>query len=439
MDEFETLIAERRDVNAELVAILDAAKADKRDLTDDEQERYDALEARFDVLDAQIRRIERQQERERRLELDEDTAEAVDVIEDTAAVARRLDQPSGDWQSFGEFLGAVAASNSPGGETDPRLYQGASGASSGVPSDGGFLVGRDYSTALLARAAVESSLLGRTNRIPIGPNSDSLEAPVVDETSRANGSRWGGVQVFRKHEAATVAASKPKFGLIELRLEDLSGLAYATERLLQDATALEAIMGQAFSEEFAFKIDDEIHSGTGAGEMLGFMNAAALVTVAKEGGQAAATVVYENIVNMWARCLARGRANAIWTYNQEIEPQLFTMALAVGTGGVPVYLPPGGIQNSPNGSLLGRPMVPIEQASALGTTGDLSLVDLSDYVVIEKGGLQAASSMHVRFIYDEMTFRWTWRINGQPAMQSALTPYKGAGTLSRYVTLATRA
>jgi HK97 family phage major capsid protein len=102
-------------------------------------------------------------------------------------------------------------------------------------------------------------------------------------------------------------------------------------------------------------------------------------------------------------------------------------------------MPAGGISGSPFNTILGRPLIPIEQASTLGTVGDLVLADLSQYVIIEKDGLQAASSMHVRFIYDEMTFKFTMRVNGQPKLKSAITPANGTNTQSPFVALATRA
>jgi hypothetical protein len=89
---------------------------------------------------------------------------------------------------------------------------------------------------------------------------------------------------------------------------------------------------------------------------------------------------------------------------------------------------------------MGVPIRPIEQASAIGDVGDILLANFSEYVYIEKDGegLQFDESMHVRFIYDEMAFRWIYRINGQPIGQAPVTPYKGANTTSAFVTLAAR-
>jgi HK97 family phage major capsid protein len=116
------------------------------------------------------------------------------------------------------------------------------------------------------------------------------------------------------------------------------------------------------------------------------------------------------------------------------------MTLGVGAGGLPAYMPPGGLSVAPYGTLKGRPIIEIEQCAALGTVGDIMLVDLSQYLTIEKGGLQSASSIHVQFVTDETAFRFVMRNNGQPLWDSPLTPYKGTtSTLSPFITLATRA
>jgi len=138
--------------------------------------------------------------------------------------------------------------------------------------------------------------------------------------------------------------------------------------------------------------------------------------------------------------VAPSRLNSVWLINQEIEPQLDTLAVPVGTGGFPVYMPPGGIADAPYGRLKGRPVIAIEQCQALGDAGDIILADFSQYMIADKGGVQSASSMHVLFTTDEMTFRFIYRVDGQPLWNSALTPYKGtSNTLSPFVTLGARA
>lgn len=346
--------------------------------------------------------------------------------------------------SFGEQLCAIRDAASAQGmlNIDPRLNQAAiTGSGTTIGSEGGFLVQEDYASEILRLAHSGSQIVSRVRKIPIGANSDGLTINVIAESSRATGSRWGGVQVYRKAQGAQGTASKPTLRQVKWSLKKLFGLWYATDELLADSTAMENIAQTAFSEEIAFVIEDEIINGDGASQMKGILNSQAMVTVAKESGQAAKTIEKENIDKMFSRCWAPSRMKAIWLYNQDIEPQLFSMTQDVGTGGVPVYLPPGGtLANSPYGSLYGLPTIPVEHCQTLGTKGDLLLVDLTQYIMIEKGGVKADSSIHLRFDYDETVFRWIVRNDGQTPWDQALTTaHGGASTkLSPFIALATR-
>jgi HK97 family phage major capsid protein len=218
-------------------------------------------------------------------------------------------------------------------------------------------------------------------------------------------------------------------------------LCYATDELLDDASALEGVIRSSFASEFGFLLDDAIINGLGTGQPLGILNAGCLVSVSKETGQKASTIVAENVINMYSRLFASSRGNAVWLINQNIEPQLFQMSLAIGTGGIPIYMPAGGLSGLPYGTLFGRPVLAIEQAASLGTVGDIIFADLAGgYILAEKGGVKSDVSIHMRFDYDESVFRFVMRVDGQPVRATALTPYKGAtSTQSHFVALATRA
>jgi HK97 family phage major capsid protein len=126
--------------------------------------------------------------------------------------------------------------------------------------------------------------------------------------------------------------------------------------------------------------------------------------------------------------------------NQNALPQLYTMSLAVGTGGAPVYMPAGQASSSPYSTLFGRPVIPIEQCATLGDAGDIILGDFNNgYILAEKsGGIQQDISIHVRFIYDESCYRFVYRVDGQPMLASAITPFKSTDTLSHFVILEAR-
>lgn len=430
-------IAEMKQKRAELIkearSILETVEKENRTLTDEEEQKLKSLNAEIDKRQTEIEFEERQQRLEAELNMRD--SEPIRNEPKNSDLSGNEDK----FRSFGEQMMAVYRAACPNGRVDSRLTtRAASGLSESVPSDGGFLVQQDFVGELLKRAYNTGVIASKCRKIPLSTNSNGLKINAINETSRANGSRWGGIQTYWENEADQLIGSRPKFRVMDLNLKKLTGLCYITDELLTDAAALESVLMQGFAEEFGFKIDDAIISGNGAGQPLGILNSDALVKVAKESGQAAGTITVENIVKMWSRMWGRSRKNAVWLINQDLEPQLYTMALAIGDSGVPVYMPANGLAGKPYSTLFGRPVIPIEQCSGLGTLGDIILADFSQYLLIDKGGINAASSIHVRFLYDESVFRFIYRVDGQPIWNKPLTSYKGSSSLSPFVALADR-
>ena len=363
------------------------------------------------------------------------------------------DEADNDFANAGEFLLAVKNAATPGASSDPRLKSRSSedgyavtgirsavkanGLNEAIPSQGGYLVQNGLAAGLIERMYTVGQVLSRVSKDPVGPNSNGMTYNALDETSRADGSRFGGVLGYWLAEAGTKLATKPKFRQLDLKLKKVIAAAYATDELLQDATALESWLVRNVPEELRFKVEDAIINGDGAGKPLGILAGPGRVEIAKETNQAADTENYTNVIKMWARLWVGSRANAVWFVNQDVEQQLAQMALAVGTGGIaPQFVGYGsdGVMR-----IFGRPVVAIEYAATVGDAGDIILADMSQYQMIEKGGVQSASSIHVQFLTDETTFRWVYRCDGQPIWNSALTPFKGSNTVAPVITLAARA
>lgn len=191
-------------------------------------------------------------------------------------------------------------------------------------------------------------------------------------------------------------------------------------------------------EKIDSRVNTAILRGTGVGQPLGYLNSGALITVAATSSQTADTVNFNNIVSMYTRMTDEGKRRAVWIVNGDVEAQLMTMQFP-GTGtAVPAYLPPGGLSVAPYGTLLGRPVVPVEAASALGDVGDISFVDLSQYMsVVKSGGVRQDVSIHLFFDYDITAFRFVLRVGGQPWWNTAITRLNGLSR-SPFVTLAAR-
>jgi HK97 family phage major capsid protein len=127
--------------------------------------------------------------------------------------------------------------------------------------------------------------------------------------------------------------------------------------------------------------------------------------------------------------------------NQFALPQLFQLNQAVGTGGALTFMPQGGQSGLPYSTLLGRPIIETEYNPFPGSTGDILLADMSQYALVDKGGVQSATSIHVAFATDQMVFRITYRVDGKPLWHKPVTAYQGGTnnlTISPFVALATR-
>ena len=349
------------------------------------------------------------------------------------------------WKSMGEQLMAVR-NHAAGRGFDKRLNPSAewmqkvaTGLGEAVDSDGGFLLAPQFAEGIREIMHTEENLLDRTDSMPTTSNNMTLRA--IDETSRATGSRRGGVRGFWADEGDPLTGSKPKFRKIRGELHKLTVLVYATEELLEDAgPGLESYVQKAAAEEINFLTGDAILNGEGAGKPQGILESDALVTIAKEAGQPAATIVAENIAEMWKRLHASARSNAIWLINQDTERQLDLMNVAIGTAGQLLYMPPGGLTAARYATLRGRPVIETEFNPTLGTVGDIVLCDMKQYLTfVKSGGIKSAMSMHVEFLTDQMVYRFTYMVDGQTWWNSPLTPFKGTATQSPFIALATRA
>ncbi len=364
-------------------------------------------------------------------------APQISAVRDLAA-----ENPTRGFANLGHFAAEIMRACTPGAGGPSALLAPLSagqGMNQAVGSEGGFLVPQQFSDQIWdGLNQANQSLYGMCDQYPV--DGDSLTFPANAETSRANGSRYGGVRAYWLSEAAQIAKSQPKFRQVKLEPQGLAALVYVTDKLLRNARAMDAYLTRAATDEISFVVGDAIVNGDGVGKPLGLLASNSLVTVSKEAGQANGTILQANISKMFARLHPRCRANAVWLHNVDIEPQLDALSTPVknvaGTENV------GGIGNnvwSAESRLLkGRPLMPIEYCPSIGSKGDLILVDLKSYAVGLRSAIESAVSMHLRFDYAEQAFRFIFEIDGQPWLKDPLTPYRGSNTLSSHVALEAR-
>lgn len=446
------------DLNEQIQTLQATADSENRDLNDDEAASIQTLMASFDETQAELDRRKRiiQQTENLRQSMgrqsepqNPDPQNRADDNPPAQTFSRQPRQPNisvvdrpetrgrWGWRSLGEFANAVRIAGDHGGTVDPRLVQNAptSFGSGSTGADGGFAVPPDFRESIMVKVFAEESLIARTDQMTSSGNSITMPK---DETTA-----WqttGGIQAHWEGEGNQIQQSK--IALLEetIRLSKLTVLVPMTDELLEDASALDTYLRRKAPDKMDFKVTDAIINGDGVGKPAGILPSSATVVVAKEAGQAADTVVFNNIVKMWSRMYARSRSSAIWLVNQDIEPQLLTMSFEGNSSSVPAYMPANGLSASPFGTLMGRPVIPTEACPTLGDKGDIILADMSQYLTATKTqGIRAETSMHLWFDYDVTAFKFVMRVAGKPWFDAPIQPKNGSATRSPFVTLAERA
>lgn len=429
----------------QMKSLLEVAAKEERELTEDEQSIFDTCQEACDDLVERIEARNRQIDAQSRIDGYTAAANAPGprAVSPAAVETPNIgkvreafhDDPKCGFKTPREYLTCVMEAGR-GRNTDKRLSPLAAVGSDeqGGYHDafGGFLVPDAFSPQLLRTMPDSDPTMGRTRMVPM--QSPTLHIPArVDKTHTSSVS--GGLRVYRRAEADTVSSSRVELERVTLNCHSLMGIAYATDEIMTDsAISFASLIADGFSDEFANKKFREKLNGTGVGEYEGVNNNPALISVAKETGQPAATIVYENVIKMYARCWGAG--GAIWLANYDCLPQLMLMNQSIGTGGVPVWQS-SAREGEPN-TLLGLPIYFTEHTETVGTAGDILLCNWREYLEGELGGTSSASSIHVRFVNHEQTFRFSQRNDGRGWWRAALTPDKGS-TLSPFVRLATRA
>ena len=437
MSRLKQLQARQGAIVTEMEGLLDGA--DDGQISEEDQVTYDALDGELtDKVQPALDRENKLQERIRSLASTGRTPEEGFNPGQSRVTNPKTafeDDPKRGFKTSQEFFGTMLASVERGRVEDDRLKFMATAGSdeAGRYADpyGGFLVPEGFSPNLMKTAAEADPLVDRVTRIPMKTAKITIPARTdKDHTSSVS----GGLRVYRRSETQSVTASRTTIEQVSLDSTPLMGISYATEELIRDsAISFAAMLEAGFGDEFASTILSERIRGTGAGTLEGVLNTPCLISVPKETGQAADSIIYENLNKMSARCWRYGAA--VWMYNQTCLPKLRNVVQVVGAIATPMWQT-SAREGEPD-TIFGRPAFPCEYCSAVGDVGDIILGVWSQYLEGTYQPLESAESIHVRFIENERTFRFTMENCGRVWWRATYQPVKG-DTLSPFVVLAAR-
>nr|WP_300167905.1 phage major capsid protein [uncultured Flavonifractor sp.] len=354
----------------------------------------------------------------------------------TKSKTKSEDQP---FASVGEQLRAIYNFRKNHVE-DKRLQQvnnAVLGSNEGSGADGGFALQTDFAGMIMESAVQQSPLLNRLDRYTCSSSANAMRWVSADETDVSK-SVFGGVQMYWASEGAAVAASKPQFREMKMDLEKMMGFLYCTDEMLEDAAFMTSFASSSFTLAGDRLLTESVICGDGAGKPLGLTHSKALITVAKEQSQAAGTFLGANAIKMQARAMPRNRDRLVWLMHPDVEEQLPTLSIQSGEAAKFLWNPEGGLGNFDTQRVLNKPVLFEDSCSALGTAGDILLVDPYMYILLTKGTVKQDWSIHVEFLTDQNCFRVVYRCNGAPKVSKPLTIKNSTKTRSPFVALADR-
>ena len=404
---------------AAMAAMLDSADGEKRDLTE-------AEEADFAYLDKEVERLKKEEARTHKMISDETVlAEPQRTIRMSTAATTTTPE----FRNIGEFLYSVRFQ-----PQDERLQSTETRQQSmGVGVEGGFAIPTQFLPTLRMLDPQAAIFRPRCTVIPAGDPPDSeISMPALDQGAASN--VYGGMTVGWISEAGSKPETDLELREIKLTPHEVAGYTILTDKLLRNwgaaAATIETMLRLCLTgtEDMAFL------SGSGVGQPLGVTNAPARIDIARAGANA---IAFADVYGMLAR--AKQGGSLVWLGSPTILPQLITMTDA-GTNSV--WLPGNmntigaGAANAPPNTLMGIPLMWNERSPALGTAGDLMLVDLSYYLIKDGSGPFVSTSEHVHFITNRTVIKIHWNVDGMPWLNAPI-PLEGspANTISPFVVL----
>lgn len=333
--------------------------------------------------------------------------------------------------SWHAFFKALRTDNS----ARVAIRNAAAAMSERVPSEGGFLL----SEALRAEVymyAEQALVRPRAQVIPM--STYRLNLPVIDNPDQASGAGvLGGMTFSIVKEGKPIPASIAGLSRVTFEARKLAGLLEdVSNELIDDGgPAFDSFIGPAVGRGVAWTEDDLFLNGTGVGEPEGLLNAPCAIYVNRATSN---TVSLVDVANMWTRLAAPSMqaGTAIWLCSTAVVEALATLDQDVSGTIIPASPFMLGTGSDGGWRLGGLPLFVTDHVAAMGSTGDLALVDFGWYGIGDRQALEVTrAQLGEGFANDTSDIKVTARLDGRWLVREPVTPSNGNQTTSPVVLL----
>lgn len=303
---------------------------------------------------------------------------------------------------------------------------------------GAALVPQRWSDELHQKALGYGSLINECEVIDCPDGSDTYQHPVVNDVSRADGSRPARHYIVGQSNPYTV--STIPFEKQTLTLQKVGILNAATDELLQDNNyGYQEKLGDVFANEMAFAFNKYLMVGTGSGQPgTGVMNSTCTYSVAATGA-ASQAIHSKDVNNLRAAMPQINRKTAKFVGSSDTTAFLEGMAFdPAATSKVSAFGLTYSLADGFAMKLKGSDYIESEFASVMGIAGDLLYVDFKQWAVLQKD-IVIDMNPWANWLNGEVLCRATWRFDIKPLWLNKVAKYNGSNYWSPSVIIATRA
>lgn len=295
---------------------------------------------------------------------------------------------------------------------------------------GGFWMRPQFSNQLLQIPPDQQWL---SSKIRMLPRTDPPNADFTFNAFDQSGAKgvYGGVAVYSSKELDDLTETNtPTIMKVTFKPEKVGAFWTVSEESSVNTPQMGSMMQPLINGAVLSQRDDKIQTGTGAGELKGYASSPAILTVARA---TADRVQYVDLLNMLVQTMENGGGQFVWICQKHGMLQQFGL---ITDGGGQLIWASDARSVLPSATLMGIPIFFNEISPALGTQGDLRLLNL-DYYMIKPGmGATVKSDMGIlNFKKGQETLKISYYEDGKPWITSPLTLRDGTNQVSPFVEL----
>lgn len=403
MSDIKALREKRGKLVADMRAMLDAATAEGRDLSDEEQTKYNTMADSQEALRSKIDTEQRQRD------LDREMAEKIADDEQRAKPGK----PAGESEDRAKLAVDGLRQWMKTGAVTPefRALQVNNDAS------GGYLVPGEQFVAQLIKAVDDETFMRRLGTVFTVGNADGLGVPTL-EADPADAAWTSEIATGNEDSAMS-------FGKRELHPFPLAKLIKVSNKLLaKSVLPAEQLVTGRLAYKFAISEEKAFLTGSGASQPLGIFTASADGVPTSQDvstGNASTSIQFDGLIEAKYKLKSNYWPRAQWLFHQDAMKQISKLKDGEGQ-----YLWRMSVRDGEPDTVLGRPVNVSQYAPNTFTSGQYvgMFADFSQYWIADSIAMGMQRLVELYAATNQVGFIGRLEVDGMPVLSEAFARVK---------------